>query len=52
MCAVSRPRATPFANQVFDLGAVEDYHFGTGQARVRFWRYRRDTDHSPWSTTT
>ncbi|MGC5562269.1 lysine N(6)-hydroxylase/L-ornithine N(5)-oxygenase family protein [Streptomyces sp. FR-108] len=37
---------TPFANQVFDRGAVDDYYFGTEQARDAFWRYHRNTNYS------
>lgn len=36
---------TPFANQVFDAGAVDDYHFGDGPARDAFWRYHRNTNY-------
>lgn len=37
---------TPFANQVFDLEAVDDYYFGTEQTREAFWRYHRNTNYS------
>ncbi|MFD5516262.1 lysine N(6)-hydroxylase/L-ornithine N(5)-oxygenase family protein [Streptomyces sp. NPDC127066] len=37
---------TPFANQVFDPGAVDDHYFGTEQARDAFWRYHRNTNYS------
>jgi len=37
---------TPFANQIFDPGAVDDYYFGTDQAREAFWRYHRNTNYS------
>ncbi|WP_328675182.1 lysine N(6)-hydroxylase/L-ornithine N(5)-oxygenase family protein [Streptomyces sp. NBC_00343] len=37
---------TPFANQVFDLEAVDDYYFGTEQTRDAFWRYHRNTNYS------
>jgi L-ornithine N5-oxygenase len=37
---------TPFANQVFDPNAVDDYYFGTEQAREAFWRYHRNTNYS------
>jgi len=37
---------TPFANQVFDPEAVDDYYFGTEQAREAFWRYHRNTNYS------
>ncbi|WP_030722388.1 lysine N(6)-hydroxylase/L-ornithine N(5)-oxygenase family protein [Streptomyces griseus] len=37
---------TPFANQVFDPGAVDDYYFGTEQTREAFWRYHRNTNYS------
>ncbi|GGX52605.1 lysine/ornithine N-monooxygenase [Streptomyces noursei] len=37
---------TPFANQVFDPGAVDDYYFGSEQTREAFWRYHRNTNYS------
>ncbi|MFG2351152.1 lysine N(6)-hydroxylase/L-ornithine N(5)-oxygenase family protein [Streptomyces phaeochromogenes] len=37
---------TPFANQIFDLGAVDDYYFGTEQTREAFWRYHSNTNYS------
>ncbi|MFB8246272.1 lysine N(6)-hydroxylase/L-ornithine N(5)-oxygenase family protein [Streptomyces sp. NPDC055952] len=37
---------TPFANQVFDPGAVDEYYFGTEQGRDAFWRYHRNTNYS------
>ncbi|MCH0564630.1 MULTISPECIES: lysine N(6)-hydroxylase/L-ornithine N(5)-oxygenase family protein [unclassified Streptomyces] len=37
---------TPFANQVFDPGAVDDYYFGTERTREAFWRYHRNTNYS------
>ncbi|RNL86216.1 lysine N(6)-hydroxylase/L-ornithine N(5)-oxygenase family protein [Halostreptopolyspora alba] len=37
---------SPFANQVFDPGAVDDYYFGTEQTREAFWRYHRNTNYS------
>ncbi|MEU0600923.1 lysine N(6)-hydroxylase/L-ornithine N(5)-oxygenase family protein [Streptomyces sp. NPDC006393] len=37
---------TPFANQVFDPGAVDEYYFGTERARDAFWRYHRNTNYS------
>ncbi|MGQ4430883.1 lysine N(6)-hydroxylase/L-ornithine N(5)-oxygenase family protein [Streptomyces sp. SAS_260] len=37
---------TPFANQIFDLGAVDDYYFGTDQTLDAFWRYHRNTNYS------
>lgn len=37
---------TPFANQVFDPAAVDDYYFGTAQTREAFWRYHRNTNYS------
>ncbi|MFD7473511.1 lysine N(6)-hydroxylase/L-ornithine N(5)-oxygenase family protein [Streptomyces sp. NPDC059837] len=36
---------TPFANQIFDPAAVDDYYFGTQQARDAFWRYHRNTNY-------
>ncbi|MFD9371354.1 lysine N(6)-hydroxylase/L-ornithine N(5)-oxygenase family protein [Streptomyces sp. NPDC060020] len=37
---------TPFANQVFDPAAVDEYYFGTDQAREAFWHYHRNTNYS------
>ncbi|MGW5328680.1 lysine N(6)-hydroxylase/L-ornithine N(5)-oxygenase family protein [Streptomyces sp. NPDC004014] len=37
---------TPFANQVFDPSAVDDYYFGTDHTREAFWRYHRNTNYS------
>ncbi|GGS43676.1 lysine N(6)-hydroxylase/L-ornithine N(5)-oxygenase family protein [Streptomyces violaceus] len=37
---------SPFANQVFDPGAVDAYYFGTEQTRDAFWRYHRNTNYS------
>ncbi|AZM51501.1 L-lysine 6-monooxygenase [Streptomyces sp. WAC 01529] len=37
---------TPFANQIFDPGAVDDYYYGTDQTREAFWRYHRNTNYS------
>ncbi|MFD9499439.1 lysine N(6)-hydroxylase/L-ornithine N(5)-oxygenase family protein [Streptomyces sp. NPDC060035] len=37
---------TPFANQIFDPGAVDHYYFGTEQTREAFWRYHRNTNYS------
>jgi L-ornithine N5-oxygenase len=37
---------TPFANEVFDAGAVDDYYFGTEQTREAFWRYHSNTNYS------
>jgi L-ornithine N5-oxygenase len=37
---------TPFANQVFDPGAVDEYYFGTERSRDAFWRYHRNTNYS------
>ncbi|ROP31330.1 lysine N(6)-hydroxylase/L-ornithine N(5)-oxygenase family protein [Couchioplanes caeruleus] len=37
---------TPFANQIFDPGAVDDYYFGSEQTREAFWRYHRNTNYS------
>jgi L-ornithine N5-oxygenase len=37
---------TPFANQIFDPKAVDDYYFGTGQTQEAFWRYHRNTNYS------
>ncbi|MFD8546321.1 lysine N(6)-hydroxylase/L-ornithine N(5)-oxygenase family protein [Streptomyces sp. NPDC059649] len=37
---------TPFANQVFDAAAVDDYYYGTDHAREAFWRYHRNTNYA------
>ncbi|MFF3941618.1 lysine N(6)-hydroxylase/L-ornithine N(5)-oxygenase family protein [Streptomyces phaeofaciens] len=37
---------TPFANQVFDPGAVDEYYFGTERAQDAFWRYHRNTNYA------
>ncbi len=37
---------TPFANQVFDPAAVDDYYFGTDSTRKAFWDYHRNTNYS------
>ncbi|MEW1552158.1 lysine N(6)-hydroxylase/L-ornithine N(5)-oxygenase family protein [Streptomyces tsukubensis] len=37
---------TPFANQVFDPAAVDEYYFGTERSRDAFWRYHRNTNYS------
>lgn len=37
---------TPFANQVFDPSAVDDYYFGTDRARQAFWDYHKNTNYS------
>ncbi|MGW5173780.1 lysine N(6)-hydroxylase/L-ornithine N(5)-oxygenase family protein [Streptomyces sp. NPDC004082] len=37
---------TPFANQVFDPSAVDQYYYGTERAQDSFWRYHRNTNYS------
>ncbi|KUM99172.1 L-lysine 6-monooxygenase [Streptomyces yokosukanensis] len=37
---------TPFANQVFDPTAVDEYYFGNERAQDAFWRYHRNTNYS------
>jgi L-ornithine N5-oxygenase len=37
---------TPFANQVFDPAAVDDYYYGTDKARQAFWDYHKNTNYS------
>ena len=37
---------TPFANQIFDPGTVDDYYFATEQTREAFWRYHSNTNYS------
>ncbi|MFI8235256.1 lysine N(6)-hydroxylase/L-ornithine N(5)-oxygenase family protein [Streptomyces sp. NPDC085900] len=36
---------TPFANQIFDAEAVDDYYFGEDATREAFWRYHRNTNY-------
>ena len=36
---------TPFANQVFDADAVDDYYNGDESARDAFWLYHRNTNY-------
>ncbi|MFD6157250.1 lysine N(6)-hydroxylase/L-ornithine N(5)-oxygenase family protein [Nocardia sp. NPDC060256] len=37
---------TPFANQIFDPIAVDDYYFGTARTREAFWQYHKNTNYS------
>lgn len=37
---------TPFANRVFDPGAVDDYYNGSGRSRDAIWRYHKNTNYS------
>ncbi|MFJ2193506.1 lysine N(6)-hydroxylase/L-ornithine N(5)-oxygenase family protein [Kitasatospora sp. NPDC087861] len=37
---------TPFANQVFDPAATDEYYFGSDRSREAFWRYHRNTNYS------
>jgi len=37
---------TPYANQVFDASAVDEYYYGTEQSKDAFWRYHRNTNYS------
>lgn len=37
---------TPFANEVFDAGAVDDYYFGTKESQDAYWYYHRNTNYS------
>ncbi|MGW0811113.1 lysine N(6)-hydroxylase/L-ornithine N(5)-oxygenase family protein [Nonomuraea sp. NPDC002799] len=37
---------TPFANQVFDPDAVNDYYYGSDQTKDSFWRYHKNTNYS------
>jgi L-ornithine N5-oxygenase len=37
---------TPFANQVFDPDAVDDYYFSEQYAKDKFWHYHRNTNYS------
>ncbi|KOG32620.1 lysine N(6)-hydroxylase/L-ornithine N(5)-oxygenase family protein [Streptomyces resistomycificus] len=36
---------TPFANQIFDAAAVDDYYYGDDPTREAFWRYHRNTNY-------
>jgi L-ornithine N5-oxygenase len=36
---------TPFANQVFDPDAIDDYYFADESAKDSFWRYHRNTNY-------
>lgn len=38
--------ATPFANQVFDPSAVDDYYYGSDRSRDAFWKYHKNTNYS------
>ncbi len=37
---------TPFANQVFDPSAVDDYYHGSQRAKDAFWHYHRNTNYA------
>jgi L-ornithine N5-oxygenase len=37
---------TPFANRVFDPGAVDDFYYGSGRSRDAVWRYHKNTNYS------
>ncbi|MFC0435418.1 lysine N(6)-hydroxylase/L-ornithine N(5)-oxygenase family protein [Kutzneria buriramensis] len=37
---------TPFANQIFDPAAVDDFYAGSDQAKDAIWRYHRNTNYS------
>ncbi|WJY37090.1 SidA/IucD/PvdA family monooxygenase [Streptomyces sp. P9-2B-2] len=37
---------TPFANEVFDASAVDDFHGGSQRAKDAIWRYHRNTNYS------
>ncbi|MEX2971727.1 lysine N(6)-hydroxylase/L-ornithine N(5)-oxygenase family protein [Streptomyces sp. C184] len=37
---------TPFANQVFDPGAVDDYYGGSQQSKDALWQYHKNTNYS------
>ncbi|MGP3978932.1 lysine N(6)-hydroxylase/L-ornithine N(5)-oxygenase family protein [Streptomyces sp. 8N114] len=43
---------TPFANQIFDADAVDDYYHGSDRARDAFWRYHRNTNYGVADTDT
>ncbi|MCR8579126.1 lysine N(6)-hydroxylase/L-ornithine N(5)-oxygenase family protein [Streptomyces sp. Isolate_219] len=38
--------STPFANQVFDPDAVDDYFYGTNRTKDAFWQYHKNTNYS------
>ncbi|RFS84425.1 L-lysine 6-monooxygenase [Actinomadura spongiicola] len=38
--------STPFANQIFDPDAVDDYYDGTPRSRDAFWKYHKNTNYS------
>lgn len=38
--------STPFANQVFDPGAVDDYFYGLGGSKSAIWEYHKNTNYS------
>jgi L-ornithine N5-oxygenase len=38
--------STPFANQVFDPGAVDDYYNGSQRSKDAIWRYHKSTNYS------
>jgi L-ornithine N5-oxygenase len=37
---------TPFANQVFDPSAVDDYFYGSELSKEEIWRYHKNTNYS------
>ncbi|KIZ14878.1 lysine N(6)-hydroxylase/L-ornithine N(5)-oxygenase family protein [Streptomyces natalensis] len=37
---------TPFANEVFDASAIDDFHGGSQRAKDAIWRYHRNTNYS------
>ncbi|WP_254715235.1 lysine N(6)-hydroxylase/L-ornithine N(5)-oxygenase family protein [Actinomadura sp. NAK00032] len=38
--------STPFANQVFDPEAIDDYYHGSRRAQDAFWEYHKNTNYS------
>lgn len=38
--------STPFANEIFDASAIDDYHSGSERAKDAMWRYHRNTNYS------
>ncbi|NUS05226.1 MAG: lysine N(6)-hydroxylase/L-ornithine N(5)-oxygenase family protein [Nonomuraea sp.] len=36
---------TPFANQIFDADAVDDYYHGSERSKDSFWRYHKNTNY-------
>lgn len=37
---------TPFANEIFDPAAVDDYYYGSDESRDMIWKHHRNTNYS------